>query len=157
MENAEGAVVLVSFGSVAKSSEMPSNVKDAFVGMFARFPETYVFTEAASQVTFIWKYKEDDEIAANLTNVIKKKWVPQNDLFGHPKLVAFITHGGQNSVTESTSADIPMICVPLFGDQMRNAKMAEKRNVAFLVDKRFISSDSLSDAIRAVLYNQTSV
>uniref|UniRef100_A0A0M3HJY8 glucuronosyltransferase n=1 Tax=Ascaris lumbricoides TaxID=6252 RepID=A0A0M3HJY8_ASCLU len=74
---------------------------------------------------------------------------------GHPKLSAFVTHGGQNSVIESTNAGIPMICVPLFGDQMRNAKMAEKRNVAFLVDKRFISSDSLSDAIRTVLYNQT--
>uniref|UniRef100_F1L2U8 glucuronosyltransferase n=1 Tax=Ascaris suum TaxID=6253 RepID=F1L2U8_ASCSU len=145
MENAKGAVVLVSFGSVAKSSEMPSKIKDAFVGMFARFPE----------VTFIWKYEKDDEAAANLTNVIKKKWVPQNDLFAHPKLSAFVTHGGQNSVIESTNAGIPMICVPLFGDQMRNAKMAEKRQVALLLDKRFISSDSLSDAIRAVLYNQT--
>uniref|UniRef100_A0A915AZM7 glucuronosyltransferase n=1 Tax=Parascaris univalens TaxID=6257 RepID=A0A915AZM7_PARUN len=145
MENAKGSVVLVSFGSVAKSSEMPSKIKDAFVGMFARFPE----------VTFIWKYEKDDDVAANVTNVIKKKWVPQNDLFGHPKLGAFITHGGQNSVIESTNAGIPMICVPLFGDQMRNAKVAEKRRVAFLLDKRFISSDSLSHAIRTVLYNQT--
>ncbi|KHN88811.1 Putative UDP-glucuronosyltransferase ugt-55 [Toxocara canis] len=71
MDNAKGAVVLISFGSIAKSSEMPSNIKDAFVGMFAQLPE----------VTFIWKYEVDDDIGANFTNVIKKKWVPQNDLF----------------------------------------------------------------------------
>ncbi|VDM26250.1 unnamed protein product [Toxocara canis] len=145
MDNAKGAVVLISFGSIAKSSEMPSNIKDAFVGMFAQLPE----------VTFIWKYEVDDDIGANFTNVIKKKWVPQNDLFAHPKLSAFVTHGGQNSVTESTHAGIPMICVPLFGDQMRNAKMAEKRNVALIVDKKEITADRLTVAVRTVLYNQT--
>ncbi|VDK19990.1 unnamed protein product [Anisakis simplex] len=147
MNNANGPVVLVSFGSVAKSAEMPLHIRNVFIETFTRLPE----------VTFIWKYETSvaDDIVANLTNVITKKWVPQTDLLAHPKLRAFLTHAGQNSVTESIHAGVPMVCIPLYGDQQRNGKIAEKKNVAVVLDKRALHADLLTEAIRNVLYNGT--
>ncbi|VDM27447.1 unnamed protein product [Toxocara canis] len=72
MDESTGGVVLVSFGTVVLSSRMPPEVKSAFVSTFRHFPE----------ITFVWKYEVDDEVASDLPNVVKRKWVPQGDLLG---------------------------------------------------------------------------
>ncbi|OWK13664.1 hypothetical protein Celaphus_00017443, partial [Cervus elaphus hippelaphus] len=36
------------------------------------------------------------------------KWIPQNDLLGHPKTKAFITHVGGNGISEAIYHVIPM-------------------------------------------------
>lgn len=42
---------------------------------------------------------------------------------GHPKVAAFITHAGYNSLGESIASGTPLVTVPLFGDQMRYAQI----------------------------------
>jgi len=71
----------------------------------------------------------------------------------HSKVLAFITHGGAGSVSESIRYATPMICIPLFGDQPRNAKLAEYRNIAIVLDKHNITVESVSEAIREILSN----
>uniref|UniRef100_A0A183DCD1 glucuronosyltransferase n=1 Tax=Gongylonema pulchrum TaxID=637853 RepID=A0A183DCD1_9BILA len=73
-------------------------------------------------------------------------------LSGHPNLRAFISHCGQNSLTESAHAGVPLICIPLFGDQMRNAKTAEKRQTVVLLHKHEISKEMLISALNEILY-----
>lgn len=41
---------------------------------------------------------------------------------GHPKVAAFITHAGYNSIGESIASGTPLVTVPLFGDQPRYAQ-----------------------------------
>uniref|UniRef100_A0AC35FC45 Glucuronosyltransferase n=1 Tax=Panagrolaimus sp. PS1159 TaxID=55785 RepID=A0AC35FC45_9BILA len=73
-DSAEDGVVLVSFGSLAKSSEMPLENKEAFVKTFEKFPK----------VNFIWKYEnENDSIGNDLPNVFKQKWLPQKEILGN--------------------------------------------------------------------------
>ncbi|VDD88209.1 unnamed protein product [Enterobius vermicularis] len=143
MNSALPNVVLISFGTVAKSSDMGPETKEAFVAMFKEF----------SNITFIWKYEENDHYAADLPNVIKIPWVPQNDLLNHRNLRAFISHGGLNSLTESIYAGIPVLCVPLFGDQMRNARIAEKRGIGITLDKDHLNSKTLIEAMKSILYD----
>jgi UDP:flavonoid glycosyltransferase YjiC (YdhE family) len=57
-----------------------------------------------------------------------------------------------NSVTEATHLGIPMICIPLFSDQIRNAKMVENRGVAYILEKDNITADSFAEALQAVVY-----
>lgn len=45
-------------------------------------------------------------------------------------MIGFVTHGGMNSVIESTIRGIPMVVVPLFAEQNRNAAMACRVNIA---------------------------
>ena len=75
----------------------------------------------------------------------------------HQNLKAFITHGGLNSITESAHSGVPIIVIPMFGDQLRNARMVEKRGIARIVDKRNITEGSLTEALEEILKNDRSV
>lgn len=115
----------MSFGTVTKSRDMPPETKSAFLDAFAEFPD----------VTFLWKYEAEDGVADGYKNVITGQWWPQKDLLGkyvevwnsncflfsvHPKLLAFITHGGANSISEAATAGAPVITIPLFGKRFKN-------------------------------------
>jgi UDP:flavonoid glycosyltransferase YjiC (YdhE family) len=67
------------------------------------------------------------------------------------KVIAFITHAGLNSITEAFHSATPVISIPLFGDQMRNAKMIENRQIGVIVDKKNLSSQSIIDAIEIII------
>ena len=73
MQKSKKGVILVSFGSVAQSINMPQEVKQVFLETFKKFPD----------ITFLWKYEKDEhKIAEGYENVVTDKWVPQNDLLG---------------------------------------------------------------------------
>ena len=48
-------------------------------------------------------------------------WAPQNDLLASPAVKAFVTHGGSNSVYEAAYHAMPIVAMPIFGDQPSNA------------------------------------
>ncbi|GJJ06841.1 hypothetical protein Clacol_001037 [Clathrus columnatus] len=59
-------------------------------------------------------------------------WVPQHVILGHPVTGWFMTHCGNNSVTESVSHGVPMIAWPLSADQPVNAAyMSSVLNIAY--------------------------
>nr|ACI49228.1 hypothetical protein Csp3_JD05.013 [Caenorhabditis angaria] len=63
--------MLISFGSMVKSMDMPSEWKNNILNVIKLFPN----------VTFIWKYESDDlEWAKNVENVVFSKWTPQTAL-----------------------------------------------------------------------------
>ncbi|VDK58190.1 unnamed protein product [Gongylonema pulchrum] len=74
------------------------------------------------------------------------------EILDHPKLRAFVSHCGLNSLTESVIAGVPVICIPLFGDQMRNARTGQKRNIAMILDKQDLTADDLASALRTIIY-----
>lgn len=70
------------------------------------------------------------------------------------KVRALITHCGYNSITESTYAGIPVIVMPLFGDQFANAKLIEKRKIGVILDKTNLTENSVYDALSTVLNDE---
>uniref|UniRef100_A0A1I7YQ59 glucuronosyltransferase n=1 Tax=Steinernema glaseri TaxID=37863 RepID=A0A1I7YQ59_9BILA len=140
VETAE-KVVLMSFGSVAHAPDMPNSWKKAFMGAFAKFPD----------VKFIVRYAADDLKDVASKNVHFSEWIPQSDLLQHPKTAAFITHGGYNSLQEAIIAGKPLITIPLFGDQPRNARIAQKHGIGYLITKAEVTEENLVKALKAVL------
>ncbi|KAK6751611.1 hypothetical protein RB195_003181 [Necator americanus] len=144
VDTAEGIVVF-SFGSVTPSHKMPMKWKMAFVNAFRRFPKYH----------FLCRYQATDLQDKISPNVHLFKWLPQADLLQNPKTKAFISHGGYNSVQEAISAGVPMITVALFGDQPKNAKMAERHQFAINLRKSDLSADTIADALRKMLNDQS--
>uniref|UniRef100_A0A0R3S1Z7 UDP-glucuronosyltransferase n=1 Tax=Elaeophora elaphi TaxID=1147741 RepID=A0A0R3S1Z7_9BILA len=139
MDRSECGAILVSFGTVVKSEDMNHDTKKAF-----------------EDITFIWKYEnEEEEGDVHSSNIIKRKWIPQNDLLNHRNLLGFVSHCGQNSLMESISAGVPLICMPLFGDQFRNAGTAKNRNVAVVLNKENLTATSLASALRTIIYEES--
>ncbi|KAK0418479.1 hypothetical protein QR680_013579 [Steinernema hermaphroditum] len=139
-------VIIVSFGMYVQGYTMPDAMKKALLTAFKAFPE----------VTFIWKYeKEEHQIAKGLDNVLTFNSIPQSDLLAHKNLRGFLTHGGMNSVTEASHRGVPLITVPILGDQMRNAKMVERMGTAIHLHKSDLAdSQKIISAFRALLTNE---
>ncbi|GMS84823.1 hypothetical protein PENTCL1PPCAC_6998, partial [Pristionchus entomophagus] len=143
--------MLLSFGSVAKSVYLPTDVKDSIVKTIALFPD----------VTFIWKYENPEdpfakESTRSLSNLYLSKWMPQNDLLADKRITAFITHGGMGSTQETAFKGKPGIFIPIFADQPRNAGMMEHNGFGKVLDKfDLVNPDIFEAAIRDVLTNDS--
>ncbi|GMS85507.1 hypothetical protein PENTCL1PPCAC_7682, partial [Pristionchus entomophagus] len=135
--------VLISFGTVAKSYLMPDNYKRSILAVIKKF----------SSVTFIWKYeKPEDNISGNITNLIETTWVPQIDMLYDSRLSLFITHCGQGSTIEATTAGVPLIVVPIVGDQKRNAAVIDRIGTGIVLEKESLGdSEELENALRSAL------
>lgn len=89
-------------------------------------------------------------------NVLQVEWVNQNDLLGDPRINAFITHGGCNSVNESVYHFKPMIVLGVTLDQINTAAVVKKRNVGIVIhDFGAINSQNLVDYINSILQPET--
>jgi UDP:flavonoid glycosyltransferase YjiC (YdhE family) len=62
----------------------------------------------------------------------------------------FVTHSGMNSVRESLILGVPMIGVPIRGDQMFNAARCEAVGVGRCVPAHELRAELVGDAVRSV-------
>lgn len=75
----------------------------------------------------------------------------------HPKTRAFITHGGSHGVYEGICNAVPMVLMPLFGDQMDNAKRVESRGAGLTLNILEMTSEDMSNALKTVINDKKSV
>ncbi|CAO4373487.1 unnamed protein product [Caenorhabditis nigoni] len=133
--------VLISFGSNARSDEMPMEYKQSLLEVFQSMPD----------ITFIWKYENpEDTFTKHLDNVYLSSWLPQNELLTDPRLTLFITHGGLASVFELAMLGKPAIMIPVAADQTRNAEILKRHGVAVVLSKTDLAN---SDQLRSVIEN----
>jgi UDP:flavonoid glycosyltransferase YjiC (YdhE family) len=66
---------------------------------------------------------------------------------------AVITHAGLNTVLESLSEGLPLVCIPVGNDQPGVAARVAARGAGIVVPRRKLSQARLRSAVRAVLEN----
>lgn len=76
-----------------------------------------------------------------------------SDILGHPNIKAFITHAGLGSFTESFCHGVPILAIPIYGDQFQNAKLAEENGMGIKMEFEDISSENILNAINKILDN----
>ena len=85
------------------------------------------------------------------SNFIVRKTVPQIELL--PKCHAFLSHCGANSMHEALGFGIPLVGVPLFGDQVPNSlSVAEAgAGIAFASPLKTLTGPGLRSAMRQLV------
>ncbi|XP_075463476.1 UDP-glucuronosyltransferase 1A6-like isoform X3 [Ascaphus truei] len=133
----EHGFVVFSLGSMV--SEIPINKAMDIAEAFGSIPQTV-----------IWRHT--GEVPSNLAENTKLvKWLPQNDLLAHPKARAFITHAGSHGIYEGICNAVPMVMLPLFGDQMDNAKRIESRGAGVSLNVLDMTPEDISNALTTVI------
>lgn len=66
----------------------------------------------------------------------------------------FITHGGAHGIYEGICNGVPMVMIPLFGDQVDNVLRMVLRGVAESLTMFDLTSEQLLEALRKVLNNK---
>ncbi|CAI6360786.1 unnamed protein product [Macrosiphum euphorbiae] len=139
LDSAKHGVIYFSLGSVVKSSKMPRETVSLILSELAKLKQTV-----------LWKW-EDDQLPNLPKNVMVKKWFPQNDILGHPNCRLFITHGGILSLIEAVYHGVPMLSIPVFGDQAHNSIEAESRGFALYVSYFELTAETFGSKLQQLL------
>ena len=135
----EHGVIVMSLGSLVKG--LPVEITDQIATAFAHLPQKV-----------IWRLPgEPPSTLGNNTMLVK--WLPQNDLLGHPKVKAFVSHGGTNGIYEAIYHRVPIVGIPLLFDQFENILRLEVRGAAKGVDVTQLTSQNFVETLQEVLHN----
>ncbi|XP_067300606.1 UDP-glucuronosyltransferase 2A3-like [Pseudorasbora parva] len=134
----EHGVVIMSLGTLF--AQLPDDMAEAIAEAFAELPQK-----------IIWRYKGKRPSTLG-NNTLMMDWMPQNDLLGHPKTRAFVTHGGTNGIQEALYHGVPLIGFGLIFDQPSNLIKMSVKGVAKNVDFATVDKDSFLKTVKEVLY-----
>ena len=84
-----------------KAAEMPESQRLLLLNVFSRLKQRV-----------LWKW-ETEVMEDKPQNVMLSKWLPQQDILGHPNLRVFVSHGGQSSCQEALCHQKPMVRYPM--------------------------------------------
>ncbi|AIZ48586.1 egt [Agrotis segetum nucleopolyhedrovirus B] len=142
LDNATEGAVYVSFGSGISTEEMETE----FIEMLLR-------TFRALPYTILWKY--DGSLTNLPSNVFIQSWFDQYNLLHHKNVRAFVTQGGVQSTDEAIDALVPLVGMPMMGDQAFNTNKYIELGIGRVVDTVHVDSHQLTDAITDAVQNPT--
>ncbi|CAK1547651.1 unnamed protein product [Leptosia nina] len=142
LDSSKNGVIYLSFGSNVFSSLLAPEKIQVFVRVFSKLP-----------YDVLWKW-ETDVLPNKSDNIKISKWLPQTDVLKHPKIKFFITQGGLQSTDEAVSAGVPILGVPMFGDQWFNIDKILYYKIGVKVDMETITEEVLEETIQNMLSNR---
>ncbi|XP_045570329.1 UDP-glucuronosyltransferase isoform X2 [Salmo salar] len=131
--------IVFSLGSMVAS--LPDDITLVFLQAFTLIPQKV-----------LWRYS--GPVPGNIPDNVKMmKWIPQNDLLAHHGARAFLTHSGTHGLYEGVCHAVPMVMLPLFGDQPDNAQRLASKGVGVVLDINHITVETLLQALDEVVNN----
>ncbi|XP_070155000.1 UDP-glucosyltransferase 2-like isoform X1 [Polyergus mexicanus] len=143
LDGADNGAIIISLGT---------NVKWKSIGLDKLEAVTLALSNLKQRV--LWKL--DIELPCQVpNNMMILKWMPQNEILNHKNVKAIWTHGGLLSTYEAIWKGVPMIAMPFFADQKFNVALLVHKGVAIRLNIDTLSTESISDAIEKILYNES--
>jgi glucuronosyltransferase len=131
----------MTFGSYAKTSGFSIDQTNAIFKTFSNLKQRIIMK---------W---EDTNLGNKNENILISKWLPQDDILAHSKIKLFISHCGLGGIMEAKFHGVPMVCVPLVGDQPNNARKISHEGWSSTLNLNDLTEETLSAAINEVLTN----
>ena len=86
--------------------------------------------------------------------ILEKAWVPQKGLLHSGKISFFISHCGNNGRIESIYFNVPLLCIPLFGDQFHNARLVARNKFGLYLTKERLNTSTFTQAAQNMIENE---
>ncbi|XP_065805586.1 UDP-glucuronosyltransferase 3A1 isoform X1 [Labrus bergylta] len=140
----ESGFIVVTLGSMVSSVSVDLLLEELVAG-FSRIPQGV-----------LWRYdqKRWPSQLDRPPNLRLVDWLPLNDLLGHKKTLLFITHGGQNSLLQAVYHAVPVLAIPLFGDQFDNVVRAETKGLGLAINPTYVTRELLSTTICTLIQDK---
>ncbi|CAH2098315.1 unnamed protein product [Euphydryas editha] len=143
LDSSKNGVIYMSFGTNYKESMFSSEKLKIFTRVFSQLP-----------YDILWKWNRD-ELPGCSKNIKTSKWLPQSDLLRHPNVKLFITQGGLQSTDEAITAGVPLIGIPMLGDQWFNAEQYVNFKIGKLLLMETLTEEQLMDAITTIINDES--
>ncbi|CAH2074784.1 unnamed protein product, partial [Iphiclides podalirius] len=140
-ESTQG-VVYFSMGSNLKARDLPESMKRELLTMFGMLEQTV-----------LWKLEEDLEDVPSNVHILE--WAPQESILTHENLILVISHGGLLTITEATHHGVPMIGIPIYGDQFVNVDLVVQRGCGLRVDYSNDLPNKIREAVDEIISNSS--
>jgi len=134
----DGALIYLSLGSLG-SADVP--LMKRLVEVLARTPHRYIVSKGPQHSEY--------ELADNM---VGEEFLPQVSVL--PQVDLVITHGGNNTTTESLHFGKPMILLPVFWDQHDNAQRIDETGFGTRLPTYSFGEGDLPAAIDRLLADQ---
>jgi MGT family glycosyltransferase len=134
----DGALIYLSLGSLGSADV---ELVQRLVDVLGRTPHRYIVSKGPLHDTY--------DLPANMWGA---QQVPQTNVLPHVDLV--ITHGGNNTTTESFHFGKPMVLLPLFWDQYDNAQRVHETGYGVRLPTYAFEDHDLTGAIDRLLADE---
>ena len=138
LRDGDGSLVYLSLGSLGSADV---ELMRRLVDVLARTPHRYIVS----------KGPRADEFAL-ADNMWGEARVPQTSII--PEVDLVITHGGNNTVTESLHFGKPMVVLPLFWDQYDNAERMQELGYGVRLATYDFADEELTGAVDGLLTDE---
>jgi MGT family glycosyltransferase len=135
----DGALIYLSLGSLASADVA---LMRRLVDVLGRTPHRYIVSKGPQADLY--------ELADNMVGA---EFLPQPAIL--PQVDLVITHGGNNTITESWSFGKPMIVLPVFWDQYDNAQRVDELGLGVRLPTYTFEEDRLTGAIDRLVADRT--
>uniref|UniRef100_A0A6M2DZS4 UDP-glucuronosyltransferase n=1 Tax=Xenopsylla cheopis TaxID=163159 RepID=A0A6M2DZS4_XENCH len=146
LDDCKNGAVYFSMGSNLKGKDLPPKARAALFQALGRLPQL---------VLWKWEGSQKDLGEDIPKNVVVRPWWPQSDVLAHPKVRLFITHGGLLSVQESIHRGVPLLVLPIYGDQKLNSMRATRGGYGLTIPFNELSEERVYDSVSQLLNNPT--
>ncbi|XP_032311292.1 UDP-glycosyltransferase UGT5 [Drosophila ananassae] len=141
LDEATHGAIYFSLGSQVRSAELRPEKLKIFLKVFDSLKQRV-----------LWKF-ENETLPELPPNVKVQRWLPQGDVLAHPNVKVFIAHGGLFGIQEAVYHGVPVLGMPVYGDQSLNLQRGKSLGCALVLDYRRLSEDELRSSLIELLEN----
>ncbi|KAK6643644.1 hypothetical protein RUM43_005154 [Polyplax serrata] len=142
LSQSKKGVVYFSLGTVTLATSMPPKKMRTLLNAFGNLTHDV-----------LWRCEE--EVPNKPKNMLLKTWLPQNDVLAHPNVKLFVTHGGLLGIMEAVTYGVPMIVLPIFGDQFHNGAAIAEKGAGIVLDYATITEAKFLQTLNKVLEDKS--